>query len=279
MHAKLWQAMERPGKLTLRTQLDLANMLQPVTQPGSQLGYVPEPEVITLHFKADAALEVSAPGAKVTQVSETESTLTVTHPKTAQWQAMTLTLSTPATRLDVAYTNGRDAHRRAPGVRRFLLPFAKPAAPDVYDGKIPELAGGDWNKGHALFNGKAACFTCHSLRGEGVNVGPDLNNLIHRDYAGVLRDIVDPSAVINPDAIGYTVTQTNGQVVVGTRVGETEEELHLAQPTGPVAKLKKSTITKTEALPASLMPAGLDKILSPAELRDLMTYLLRPKAE
>ncbi len=279
VHEPLWAALTREGQLTLRTQLDLANMLQPVTQPGSKLGYTPEPEVITLHFKADAAIEITAPGAEVKRISAQEQTLTVTDPQPNQWQALTLTLKTPASRLEVAYTNQRDQHRRAPSVRRFLLPFAQPAAADGYDGKIPELAGGDWKNGHALFNGKAACFTCHSLRGEGVNVGPDLNNLIHRDYAGVLRDVVDPSAVINPDAIGYTITHSGGQTTVGTRLGETADELQIAQPGGQVAKLKKATISKTEALPISLMPAGLDKALTAAELRDLMTYLLRERAE
>jgi putative heme-binding domain-containing protein len=188
-----------------------------------------------------------------------------------------LTLETPAKRLDVSYTTLRDKHERAPGVRRFLLPFAEPAPADLPDQEIPELTGGDWEKGRVLFNGKAACATCHSLRGEGVEVGPDLNNLIHRDYAGVLRDIVDPGAVINPDAIGYTVTQKNGQVTIGTRVGETEGELHLAQPGGLVAKIAKSAIARTEALPVSLMPAGMDQALTKEELRDLMTYLLRDR--
>ncbi len=188
-----------------------------------------------------------------------------------------MTLETPAKRLDVSYTTLRDKHERAPGVRRFLLPFAEPAPADLPEEEIPELSGGDWEKGRALFNGKAVCSTCHNLRGEGVEVGPDLNNLIHRDYAGVLRDIVDPGAVIHPDAIGYTVTQTNGQVTIGTRVGETKSELHLAQPGGLVAKIAKSAIAKTEALPVSLMPAGLDQALTKEELRDLMTYLLRDR--
>ena len=38
-----------------------------------------------------------------------------------------------------------------------------------------------------------------------------------RDYASVLKDITDPSAAINPDAVGYTVTLTNGTATVGTR--------------------------------------------------------------
>jgi putative heme-binding domain-containing protein len=75
------------------------------------------------------------------------------------------------------------------------------------------------------------------------------------------------------------VTQKSGAVVVGTRVGESGGELHIAQPGGLVAKINKDEIVKTEALPVSLMPAGLDKALTKEELRDLMTYLLRDRKE
>ena len=97
---------------------------------------------------------------------------------------------------------------------------------------------------------------------------------MHRDYASVLRDITDPSAAINPDAAGYTVTLKDGSGVVGTRLAETADELQIAQPGGAIARLRKSEITKIEPLPISLMPAGLEKALTPGELRDLMTYLL-----
>ena len=276
-HDALWQKVATVGQLTLRTQLDLWNMMQPPTQPLSKLDYTPEPEVVTLHFKSDAALTLEAKGATIQRISDIESQLTVDGPKENQWTSLVITLKTPATKLDVSYTTKRDTHARAPSVKRFLMPFAKPAAPDRISGTIPELAGGDWEKGHALFTGKGACFTCHQLRGEGMIVGPDLSNLIHRDYAGVLRDIVDPSAVINPDAIGYTVTAKDGSTVTGTRIGETPDELHIAQPGGIIAKLKKSSITKTDTLSVSLMPAGLDKVLTKEELRDLMTYLLTTK--
>ena len=56
--------------------------------------------------------------------------------------------------------------------------------------------------------GKNMQYVLEVLRGEGFAVGPDLNNLVHRDYASVLRDIAEPSAAINPDAVGYTVTTT-----------------------------------------------------------------------
>jgi putative heme-binding domain-containing protein len=154
------------------------------------------------------------------------------------------------------------------------MPFAKPGSLDTLERKIPEIAGGNWEAGRELFRGKAACITCHTLRGEGFAVGPDLNNLVHRDYASVLRDIAEPSAAINPDAVAYTVILKRGEPVTGVRVGENEDTLNIAQAGGKVAKLKKPDIVKVEPMTLSLMPEGIDRALTPAELRDLMTYLL-----
>ena len=189
-----------------------------------------------------------------------------------------LTVATPARTLDVSFFTTRDPRPRALPVRRFLVPFAKPAPPDDRTRDYPEIRGGNWAAGRELFKTKAACATCHQLRGDGVPVGPDLSNLVHRDYYSVLKDIADPNAMINPDAVGYTVTMKDGSAVVGTRVGETDAELQIAQPGGAIAKLKKADISKTEPMTVSLMPAGLDKALSKEELRDLMTYLLTEPA-
>ena len=174
----------------------------------------------------------------------------------------------------MSYHTSADPRPRTLSTRRFLLPFATPGEPDLRNQHIPQIAGGDWHAGRALFNGKATCSTCHRFRGEGFPVGPELANLTQRDYAGVLRDIVEPNATINPDAVGYLVTLRNGESFTGTRLAETDTELQLAQPGGQVAKLLKSEITQSTPMAVSLMPTGLDKALTPAELRDLMTYLL-----
>ncbi|MBI5773333.1 MAG: c-type cytochrome [Verrucomicrobia bacterium] len=277
-HDELWNKLGEAGTLTLRGQLNLFNMLQPATQPGSELGYAPEPETVTVIFKSDAALKLAAPGAKVERISERESRLTVAGVVENKWPALTLSLTTPARSLDVSFFTTRDPRPRPPGTQRFLLPFAQPGTPDNIERKIPEIAGGNWDKGRELFRGKAACVTCHTLRGEGFAVGPDLNNLVHRDYASVLRDLAEPSAAINPDAAGYTVTLAKGEPVSGTRTGENEDTLSIAQAGGKTARLKKKDIVKVEPMTLSLMPEGIDKALTPAELRDLMTYLLTEKA-
>ncbi len=277
-HDTLWRNVARRGTLTLRGQLDLWQMLIPATQPISKLDYSPEPETVTVVFKSDAALDLTAAGAKLERVSQNESRLTVAAPQENRWQPITIRVSTPAKILDVSYFTTRDPRRRTLATRRFLAPFALPATAEQGARDIPEIAGGDWNAGHALFKGKATCATCHSLRGDGFKVGPELSNLVHRDYASVLKDIAEPSAAISPDAVGYVVSLKNGEDITGTRFAETADELQIAQPGGAVAKLRKLEITKTAPMTVSLMPQGLDKALTPIELRDLMTYLLTESA-
>ena len=88
---------------------------------------------------------------------------------------------------------------------------------DLVQREIPELKGGDWARGRALFFGEQAkCSACHKVRGRGGEIGPDLSNLVHRDYASVYRDIHTPSAAINPDYIAHTVALTDGRVLQGT---------------------------------------------------------------
>ena len=273
-HDALWKGAASAGTLTLRGQLDLWQMLIPATQPLSVLDYTPEPETVTVVFKSDAALTLEVPGAKIERMSEHESRLTVAGSRENHWQPIAVTVATPAQRLDVSFSTTRDPRPRALATRRFLMPFARPGARDDITRTIPEIAGGNREAGRALFNGKAACATCHQLRGDGVKVGPDLGNLIHSDYASLLKNIGDPNASINPDAVGYTVTLKDGSAVIGTRLGETAEEMQIAQPGGAVAKLRKADIARTEPMTVSLMPAGLDKALTKEELRDLMTYLL-----
>ncbi|HEV7402865.1 MAG TPA: c-type cytochrome, partial [Chthoniobacteraceae bacterium] len=280
MHDPLWQDIQRIGELTLRGQLDLWQMLTPATQPLSNLDYEADAEDATVVFKSDAPLKLQAAGVKLEVISEHEVRLTQRATRKNNWFRYTLTVATPVTTLDVSFFTSRDLRPRALPCRRFLMDFAEPAPPDDLTRTIPEIAGGNYEAGHALFKGKAACATCHQLRGDGFRVGPELSNLMHRDYASVLRDIAEPNALINPDAIGYTVTMKDASTVVGTRLAETEAELQIAQVGGAVAKLSKKEIAKVEPMTVSLMPAGLDKALTAEELRDLMTYLLseEPKA-
>ena len=278
MHDELWRKITSRGRLTLRAQLDLWQMLIPATQPGSKLDYTPDPETVTVVFRSDAALAIICSGGKVERVSEYETRVIVTAPCEDQWLPLTLDLVTPVRVIDVSYSTTLDPRPRALATRRFLMPFATPAGHEEAARVIPEIAGGNWNAGREIFRGKATCSTCHKIRGEGAQVGPDLSNLIHRDYASVLKDIADPNAAINPDAVGYIIRLKDGEDLTGTRLGETTTELQIAQVGGKIVNLQKSSIVKTEPMKVSLMPSGLDKALTSDELRDLMTFVLTESA-
>jgi putative heme-binding domain-containing protein len=161
-------------------------------------------------------------------------------------------------------------------LRRLLLPWASISAPAdvVIDRKIPELEGGDWFRGRELFfSQQARCSSCHQVRGRGGNVGADLSNLIHRDYASVLRDIRAPSVAINPDYITHVVTLHDGRILQGALRTE-GSQLLIGDAAGKQTAIERADVDTLTPTPLSIMPEGLDRSLGDAALRDLLTFLM-----
>ena len=174
------------------------------------------------------------------------------------------------------WSTADDERARAFPLRRVLVPWAKAKAGPAElttERSIPELDGGNWLRGRKLFFGKATCSACHQIRGEGGLAGPDLSNLVQRDYASVLRDIREPSAALNPEHLGYTIEPKEGAEFAAVLLGGDETTVRLADATG-VKTLPRAGIKTMKVLPVSLMPPGLLEALAPAEQRDLLTYLL-----
>lgn len=277
-HARLFALLNSPGKLALRTQLDLHLMLRTAIQPGAKIDFEYPAETVTVTFKSGGPLAVKTLGARVEEKSASELQFTV-QSQPGTWQPLELTVATGAAEpaLDVAWRTAEDHRQRALPLRRVLLPWAKPAtaAPVETKRTIPEIAGGDWQRGKAVFaSAQAACAVCHQVRGEGGVVGPDLSNLVHRDYASVLKDIVEPSAAINPDRIGYELSLKDGTSAAGVVLDETAEALVLADAAGTKRTVPRSAIASMKASAVSLMPPGLWQNLTSQQQRDLMTFLL-----
>ena len=66
-----------------------------------------------------------------------------------------------------------------------------------------------------FYGEQAQCGKCHSVQGRGGWIGPDLSNLVHRDYTSVLRDITLPSFAINPDHGAFNVVLDDGRLLTG----------------------------------------------------------------
>lgn len=111
------------------------------------------------------------------------------------------------------------------------------------------------------------------MHGRGGQLGPDLSNLIHRDYHSVLRDITSPSFAINPDHLSYTVALQDGRTLSGV-VRTVDDRVQVGNLQGMVTEVPKSDVDEMRPTSISTMPEGIPKLLGPDRLRDLLTFLL-----
>jgi putative heme-binding domain-containing protein len=279
-HARLFELLKQPGTLELRAQLDLWSMLHPAIQPGAKLAYTYPPEIVTVILKSRAALKIN--DTNFVRVNSHEFRVTLT---SAQYQWLPLDITLPTGKggadLEISWFTDEDPRPRAFPLRRILLPWAKPessATLAVGPRVIPQIAGGDWERGRQVFFGeKAACSRCHQVGGQGGRIGPDLSSLFYRDYDSVLRDITQPSAAINPDHVAYNVQLRDGDSVTGVIMETTATTVVLGQATGQNLTLQKSEIQSMKASSLSLMPEGLLQGLSAQQQKDLLTFLLTAK--
>ena len=279
-HDRLWDAVKRRGRLALKAKVDLWQMLRPAAQPGSTTGYRLPDEEVALTIAASRPIKVTRPtgGLPAGPGSDDRSRIQiVVTPKEREPAPLEISLATGgSTALDVTWTTREDDRPRALPLRRLLLPWAplERRPQEMAKRDIPELKGGDWARGRALFHGETAkCGSCHKVGGRGGEIGPDLSNLVHRDYASVYRDIHSPGAAINPDYITHSVALFDGRVLQG--VIRTEgDRLIVADTAGRRTVVDRAEVEATAPSPTSIMPEGLDGAIGPERLRDLLTFLL-----
>ena len=142
---------------------------------------------------------------------------------------------------------------------------------------IPVLAKrqGDAARGKAIYaKAESTCIICHTAQGVGVEVGPGLSEVGSKLAKEALYEsIIAPNAGIS---MGFETTQLalkNGDAAVGIVRSETEDELVLAMPGGIQNSYRKSEVGKRDKLRTSLMPEGLQMMMSTQDLVDLVEYL------
>ncbi len=283
-HDALWKAMEGGGELTLKTKLDLTNMLRPRVQPGSKLDHEFPAEGVYLDFEAYGGVEFKSPaksgfgrrGELETGSARFDNGLTQPvavefHIANAVWL--------DGMKLAAWFHTTEDPKIPRPlAVRRFIQPWAntdpKALGQDVVAVRPKELDGGSWAKGRAVFfSEQAACGKCHTVHGKGGNIGPDLSNLIHRDYVSVLRDITKPSFAINPDHLTQVIHLDDGRSFTGV-VRIEGDKMIVGDKDGKVSEFPRKSVEKIAASPLSVMPEGVPELLGAERMKDLLTFLL-----
>jgi putative membrane-bound dehydrogenase-like protein len=142
-----------------------------------------------------------------------------------------------------------------------------------------QMTGGNPDSGRNVFFGmRASCSKCHQIRGEGGQVGPNLSQIAAiRTQRDLLEAVVFPSASFVRDFEPYLVVTANGKALDGFITRQTPQALFLRAADLSEIRVERSQIEELRPGNVSIMPQGLDKVLSPDELRDLISFLLTLK--
>lgn len=142
-----------------------------------------------------------------------------------------------------------------------------------------ELPPGDLRRGQTVFQStKATCALCHAVGYLGGRLGPDLSAIgPARSERDLLEAIVFPSASFVRSYEPMIVRTTSGEEVLGILRGENSDVLTLA--TGPATeqRIERTNVAEMRPGTTSLMPPGMDQILTRQELADLLAFLKGPK--
>ena len=140
---------------------------------------------------------------------------------------------------------------------------------------LKSLPVGDVRNGQAVFNStKAACSSCHAIGYLGGDSGPDLTRIGPiRALRDLLEAIIFPSASFVRSYEPVIVTTKDENVLTGILRRDDTTTIELV--TGPDAKVQihRDSIVEIQPGTVSIMPAGLDEILTRQELADLLAFL------
>ncbi len=133
---------------------------------------------------------------------------------------------------------------------------------------------GSAGAGRLLF--QQLCASCHKLFGEGNLIGPELTGYERGNADFWLDNIVYPSLEIREGYANYTARTRGGQVYTGMLDSRSASQVVLRDLAGQKTSLRESDLASLEANPLSLMPEGLLRALTPAQVRDLFAFLMQP---
>lgn len=170
-----------------------------------------------------------------------------------------------------------DENIRTQAVKLLPLPATADAQP------LPPLselvkARGDAQRGHEVFRTKGTCANCHKIAGEGKEVGPDLSEIGDKlTREAMYIAILDPSQGISHNYESYQAILLDGTIFTGLKVSETDSEITLRSAEAIQRTIPHAEIEELIQQKISLMPAGLQKLITGKELVDVVEFLTTRK--
>ncbi len=117
------------------------------------------------------------------------------------------------------------------------------------------------------------CAQCHQYKLKGNEVGPNLTECSRMSKETLLHHILDPNAVAEPSYLNHYVELTDGITLSGILESETSDAIQVRVLGGLTKVVPRSDIRSIRTNGLSFMPEGLEELISPQEMADLLAFL------
>jgi cytochrome c oxidase cbb3-type subunit 3 len=135
---------------------------------------------------------------------------------------------------------------------------------------------GDPVRGETVFFGKAGCSGCHMVSGKGGFIASDLSAYARTHAVEQIRSaITSPAPGNDRQSRLVTASTRGGGKVVGRIRNEDNFSMQLQALDGTFYSVTKSDLEGLEYSSESLMPSVYSSTLSPDELNDVVSYLMK----
>ncbi len=155
-----------------------------------------------------------------------------------------------------------------------LVAWVKAQTGPAGENRVP----GDADAGGGVFWGeKTRCSECHSIRGQGGRMGPDLTNIGATHPLALIREaVLEPSKGLH--LLGQepvTVTLKSGKRIEGIARNRNNYSVQVIDRSGSLHLISMLDVAQLEVSTQSPMPADYGKRLTRQELQDLLAFLAR----
>jgi len=121
------------------------------------------------------------------------------------------------------------------------------------------------------------CAVCHRFRGQGGNVGPNLDGVVARGAHRLIEDILDPNRNVDPTFRQTTIETNDGRTLLGVNFREEGGNVLLTDPAGQTQTVAKAAVKAQTASRLSLMPPAFESAIPPEDFNALLSYLLEQR--
>ena len=149
-----------------------------------------------------------------------------------------------------------------------------------FDASAGSVRLGNAAQGRTLFEGKAACGTCHRIAGKGPRTAPDLTDIgSARNPQQLFRSVTDPTTQMMPINRPVQITMKDGKVIKGRRLNEDTYTVQVITEQEQLMSIDKSDIRTLDVSKTSTMPTAAASGLTSDDVADLVAYLASLKGQ